>query len=306
MQALTTIAEGGTKRGMKRLDALTVPFNPRHRQKDEHFTHPAVNRVQVHNSSASCLLPLMPFPYEGLVLAFQCSSSVTIKPDDLWTDLHDADDSHHPGNRPGGIEHSTLHPQPSACPRIRSPHSHHVRLNPYLQHHCNGPHPITFDITRGSKGITHTTHAPSTTPLDLAHLSQQPATYPSITRMHIQPVAEDPLPHFPWPIEVVNAHGITCGDVFDAIARKFLEHVSEQEYNNWTRHRQSMAARTYHQRVGTLADPTKLDEVQEACEGLRCIDYVGGKVVFHGLEQACATMGDTWFMYLGAGEGSGM
>lgn len=125
--------------------------------------------------------------------------------------------------------------------------------------------------------------------------------------MHIQGVAEDPLPHFPWPIEVTNARGITCGDVFDAISKKLLEYVSEKEFNTWTKHRKVAAARAYHQRARKSVDPPSMDDkALNARDGLRRIDYMGEKVivVFHGLEQASATMGDTWFVYLGANERS--
>lgn len=121
-----------------------------------------------------------------------------------------------------------------------------------------------------------------------------------MTHMHIQPVAEDPLPHFPWPIEIANPRGITCGDVLDAIARKLLEYVPEKEYNGWTHHRRVMAARTYHQRARKSVDPAKLEGALVVRDGLRRIDYVGGKVIFHGLEQASVTVDDTWFMFLGA------
>lgn len=124
--------------------------------------------------------------------------------------------------------------------------------------------------------------------------------------MHIQVVAEDPLPHFPWPIEVVNARGITCGDVFDAVVQKLLEHVSGEEYNTWTKHRKEVAARAYHQRVRTPVDPAGPDGVPDVHDGLRRIDYMGERVVitFHGLERASMMMDDLWFMFFGASERS--
>ena len=317
---LTTIATGGEKKRAKKLDARPLPFitipHGRRNACGEYFPYPVVtNRVQVRNSCTSWRGVRNPFFTRSFFLAFRCSSSVTINPDDLWSNLRSMDDSWRLGNWPGGIEHAALHPRPCDWPKLQYqlpiPPYHNVRLNPYLQHRCNGPHPISFDIALGPNRIIHNTHASSsTTPLDPAR-SKQLATYPPVRQMRIQGVAEDPLPHFPWLIEVENTRGITCGDVFDAIARKFVEYVPEEEYNSWTKHRKTVAARSYHQRVRTPAvDPARPDEVPDGRghhhDGLRRIDYMGAKVIFHGLEQASAMMDNTWFMYVGASERSNM
>ena len=79
--------------------------------------------------------------------------------------------------------------------------------------------------------------------------------------MYLQGVADDPLPHFPWLIEVETTQGITHFDVFDAITRTFLEHVTEEKYNSWTTHRKTGSARADHQRARTpRVDP---DEVPD-------------------------------------------
>ena len=60
----------------------------------------------------------------------------------------------------------------------------------------------------------------------------------------------------------------------------------------------------YHQSVPTpRVDPDEVLDVRahHHRDGLQRIDYMGEKVLFHGLEQVSAMMEDTvWFMNLGA------
>jgi len=120
-------------------------------------------------------------------------------------------------------------------------------------------------------------------------------------QMRIECVADDPLPHFPWPIEIRNSRGITCGDVFQAISRHFLKYVSGKEYSGWSARRKKIAARAYYARVGTPRDRARRRNVAGPDDGLRRIDYVGSeRMIFRGLEQACAMMDNTWLMYLGS------
>ncbi|KAG9310055.1 hypothetical protein JVU11DRAFT_10098 [Chiua virens] len=242
--------------------------------------HPLVNRVQVQSS------------------AFRYSSAITISPEDLGRRSRSVNDSRRPDDRPGRNPPPVSHPPPYNWTWNQFPAPQDVRLHPRLQHRCNGPQPIFFDIALGPKMITHMTRDSAKAPLDPVHFAQ-PATHPAVTHMRIETVSEDPLPHFPWPIEITNAQGITCGDVFDAITRKFMEHVSEDEYGSWTPHRKTSAARGYHRRVRTLPDATKPGEVPNTAIGLRRLDYIGERVVFRGLEQAASMLEDTWFMYFG-------
>ena len=71
-----------------------------------------------------------------------------------------------------------------------------------------------------------------------------------------------------------------------------------------------MVAQTYYQWVRTpRVDPDEVLDVRvhHHSVGLRRIDYMGEKVIFHGLEQASAMMDDTvWFMSAGVSERSNM
>lgn len=135
-------------------------------------------------------------------------------------------------------------------------------------------------------------------PFDQAD-NAQPATRPFLTTMHIDGVADDPAPSFPWPIVVSNELGITCADVFYAIYNNFQEYVTTDEYNSWTGRRREQAARAYHRRVRQPLDWSRPDEILGPDgDGLRRIDYMGDKVMFRGLDVSPLRDG-TWLMFVG-------
>ena len=280
----------------------------------------------------SCvMLPNFASSQELFSTVFRGASSVTLDRNSSSISLRRTDDARQRvGNQPGGTS-AAPHPRPYDWSWPQFPTAQFVRLHPYLQHRCNGPPPIAFDIARGLPTLQPTRSSATITSLDPTQLAQ-PATHPPVQRMHVCIVAEDPLPHVPWPIEVENARGITCGDVLDAIARTFIECVGEGEFRSWTRHRQGVAARAYYRRVSSVesgphsnvhpdthanansklnvdrdSDPNLMKPSRvrhDVHEGLRRIDYMGDRVLFHGLEQASALVEDTWFMYVAASERS--
>ena len=113
-----------------------------------YFPHPVLNRVQVRNSSTSPSRVTFTISHlhNNFFLAFQCA---TVNLDDLWRSLYTTNDAW----------------------RLRQETDH--RPNPYLQHRCNGPYLISFDITLGLSGIIRYSHASSST---LPILSSSPHT----------------------------------------------------------------------------------------------------------------------------------
>jgi hypothetical protein len=163
-------------------------------------------------------------------------------------------------------------------------------LNFFLKHRSVGLYPLLFDITQETSRIVflppqgQTIHA---WPADMAH----PASQPFITHMPICALADDTAPVFPWPFTVYNPDGISCADVFEEVFLNFNQPVSQEEYETWTKMRQDNAAGTYYQRIRRSQEST-------GGHGLRRVDYLGGRVMFRGLEPSPEKDG-TWIMFTG-------
>jgi hypothetical protein len=128
-------------------------------------------------------------------------------------------------------------------------------------------------------------HTKVTIPLDVPDKCQ-PATWPLVTHMYINAIAEDPLPVFPWPIMVYNPTGVKCEDVFETIYNNFQAHITQDEFYSWETLRQTPAKLAYEARNG----PTRGDQ-------LRRVDYLGTHHMFRGLEPHPNREG--WLMFVG-------
>jgi hypothetical protein len=114
----------------------------------------------------------------------------------------------------------------------------------------------------------------------------QPATWPFVTHMYINAIAEDPMPTFRWPFMVYNPRGITCGDVFETIYQNFQEHVTVSEYQSWEDIRQKPASLAFQARNGGIHN-----------DNLRRVDVLGTHHMFRGLAPHPNREG--WTMFVG-------
>jgi hypothetical protein len=172
------------------------------------------------------------------------------------------------------------------------PRPQECRLHQYLQHLSIGVPLLHFDIGRETILLGR---SQATIPIHDSDCAQL-ATDPPLSEMHIHAVADDSAPNFPWPFTVRNPRGITCQDVFRTIYRNFQQHVTEQEFNTWSRRRKEQCSRAYHLRVDSM---NAWNPVPPAFgDGLRRIDYMGERIMFRGLEPSPA--GETsWIMFVG-------
>jgi hypothetical protein len=111
--------------------------------------------------------------------------------------------------------------------------------------------------------------------------------------MHIKSVADDTDSHFPWPMMVYSTRGIQLRDVFLAISENFAQYVAVEEFSRWSAERKGCARGAYYRRV---AGEGEGEERVDA--GLRRVDYMGGRVLFRGLEASPEKDG-TWVLFLG-------
>lgn len=194
----------------------------------------------------------------------------------------------HPERWIPGLEHPSLPPRPSrwieSKPGEPLPFPWECQLNPFLQHLPYGPPPLCWNLGKPPSGVMFG-KTEAAIPLNAADKAQ-PATWPFVTHMYINAIAEDPVPTFRWPFMVFNPRGITCGDVFETIYQNFQEHVSASEYQSWEDIRQRPASLAFQARNGGIHN-----------DRLRRVDVLGTHHMFRGLAPHPNREG--WTMFVG-------
>lgn len=180
-----------------------------------------------------------------------------------------------------GVVHRSLPPRPSRwkdpVPGAPLPFPWEVQINPLLQHHPWGESPLRWCIIDkpdyALQGRTQESIACNFP--DFA----QPATWPFLTHMYFNAVADDTAPRYPWPFTVTNLKGITVGDVLRAIYEEFQIAVDQDERNSWPRVKQLAAERAVVMRCTLMSSPHKqfVDEMRR-CDALGCV------MSFRGIE----------------------
>ena len=117
----------------------------------------------------------------------------------------------------------------------------------------------------------------------------QPATWPFLTHMHFNAVADDSAPKFPWPFTVSNPRGLKCGDVLSRIYFEFNQPVTRDEKMSWPPLRQKAARDALELRC-------RLQEL-EVQDEMRRYDSLGGVMWFRGIEPTID--GEGWMICLG-------
>ncbi|KAG5642346.1 hypothetical protein DXG03_002970 [Asterophora parasitica] len=192
-----------------------------------------------------------------------------------------------------GLEHPALPPRPKRWVPHRKgdplPFPWECQLNPFLQHIAFGRPPLDWDISDPSSNcFMGRTDTPGLIPLSDADKAQ-PATYPFVTHMYINSMADDPYPDQFWPFFVNNENGITVKDVLDAVYMNFQEYLSIVEFVSWEHsafHKQNAARIAFEARWGHLRG-------QQA----RRLLIFGTHCMFRGLEPHPNREG--WTMFVG-------
>jgi hypothetical protein len=168
-------------------------------------------------------------------------------------------------------------------------------------HHAAGHPLVHFDLRLPPSAITLLRGAPA--PLAPSD-SAQHATWPALAELTIASVADEPLfaaggGAFPWPVRAANPGGVTCGDVWAALAAAVRLHVRPGEYAALSAARKEQVKLSYWARcapdlpVEDGAPPRPGPD-----DGCRRIDVLGTRVMFRGLEPASGVDG-SWVMFLG-------
>ncbi|KAG5339230.1 hypothetical protein C0989_005144 [Termitomyces sp. Mn162] len=211
--------------------------------------------------------------------------------EEVYRDLKDDSGNFHPERWIRGLQHPALPPRPERWKEHPKgaplPFPWQCQLNPLLQHLTFDKPPLDWDIHyypsgRCYLGRTGNSIIPISDP-DKA----QPATYPFVTHMYINSLADDPYPEHFWPFYVINEHGVTVGDVLETIWKNFQQYISRSEFDSWANllNRQQTASFAVKMR-GLRAEA-------------RRIDILGTQCLFKGLEPHPNHEG--WSMFLGLG-----
>ncbi|PPQ66825.1 hypothetical protein CVT24_008684 [Panaeolus cyanescens] len=211
----------------------------------------------------------------------------------------------HPENWVPGTTHPSLPPKPTRWktpkPGAPLPFPWEVQLNPLLKHHLWGESPLKWYISRDPDDVEYAlAHGGNhiDTPCQPSDLAQ-PATYPFLTHMHMNAVAGDTAPCFPWPFTITNPKGIKVGDVLSGIFKAFTTPVTTDEINSWPIGRQRAADHAWRSRVQALDGDYRQWGMQvpaELTRILRC-DAMGGVMWFRGIEPS--VNGGGWMITLG-------
>jgi hypothetical protein len=218
----------------------------------------------------------------------------------------------HPERWKLGITHPSLPPRPTRWstpdPTKPLPFPWEVQLNPLLEHILFGVPRLNWDIkddisaaqlalTPLEDGIREVGIRESTCLLSEPDFAQ-PATYPFLTHMYVNALADDILPKFAWPFMVLNPHGIKIRDIINSIYFNFQEYVREREFYGWTVARRREAARTHRKRCDPQEHPFKATAGEvDVDDDMRRIDYLGIRTLFRGLAPNPDMTG--WVLYLG-------
>ncbi|KAG5651295.1 hypothetical protein H0H81_009148 [Sphagnurus paluster] len=215
----------------------------------------------------------------------------SIDAEEVFQNLKDDDNIIRPERWIRGLQHPALPPRPERWVPHRKqnplPFPWNCQLNPFLQHITFGRPHLDWDISAPSAecymGRTDNKVLIPLSPADKA----QPATYPFVTHMYINALADDPYPEHFWPFYVVNEHGVTVKDVLDKVYENFQEYLSVVEFQ-WegSYHRQNAARVAFEVRWGHTRG-------QQA----RRLDVLGTHCMFRGLEPHPNREG--WTMFVG-------
>ncbi|KAJ2912962.1 hypothetical protein MD484_g7463, partial [Candolleomyces efflorescens] len=260
-----------------------------------YWARPLVSGFYAHNSSSPTDYPLQHID----------DSDMTVE--EVLRSLTSPDGTQHPERWKLGMTHPSLPPRPTRWsppnPTRPLPFPWEVQLNPLLGHVLFGTPRLEWDIkeditaaslaTIPREDGTHEAALLLSDP-DLA----QPATYPFLTHMYVNALAEDSSPQFAWPFMVLNPHGIKIRDIINSVHDNFQECVREREYYGWTMARRREAARAHRKRCDPQEHPHKaMAGDLEVNDDMRRIDYLGNRTVFRGLAPNPDMTG--WVLYLG-------
>ncbi|KAF8986751.1 hypothetical protein BDQ17DRAFT_1259279, partial [Cyathus striatus] len=213
-----------------------------------------------------------------------------VRLEDVWHLLRSPGGRKYPEKWVPGIQHPALPPRPERWtlpkPGEPLPFPWECQVNPLLQHSRFGPAPLYWNMGLAptnsvlfNRGTRHDTSIPVSN-ID----KSQPATWPFVTHLYINALAEDATPRFPWPSMVTNLDGIRVGDVLNTIFQNFQQYVKDYEYSGWHSVRREQAYQAYVARGNTG-------------EGLRRVDYLGQMSMFRGLEPN--PNGEGWILFVG-------
>lgn len=215
---------------------------------------------------------------------------LTIDVEEVFRSLKDERQRIRPDRWIRGLRHPSLPPRPRRWLDHRRgaplPFPWKCQLNPFLQHITFGRPHLDWDISEPSADC-YMGQTDVLIPLMRADKAQ-PATYPFVTHMYINAIAEDPYPEHFWPFYVVNENGVTVKDVLDRVYENFQQYLSVVEFQSWDGHyhRQNAARIAFEVRWGHTRG-------QQA----RRLDILGTHCMFRGLEPHPNREG--WMMFVG-------
>ncbi|KAF8069238.1 hypothetical protein FPV67DRAFT_1491575 [Lyophyllum atratum] len=210
--------------------------------------------------------------------------------EEVFRSLKDEMQSVRPERWIRGLRHPALPPRPQRWLELRkgAPLSFpwKCQLNPFLQHITFGRPHLDWDISESSADC-YMGQTDVLIPLTRADKAQ-PATYPFLTHMYINAIADDPYPEHFWPFYVVNEDGVTVKDVLDKVHENFQQYLSVVEFQSWEGHyhRQNAARIAFESRWGHTRG-----------QHARRLDVLGTHCMFRGLEPHPNREG--WMMFVG-------
>ncbi|KAF5337950.1 hypothetical protein D9611_015027 [Ephemerocybe angulata] len=300
----STSSPAPTAKGkMPMLDSLPDPQRSLRVQPHEwkaygYWARPIVGNVQVHNSESP--------PQHFAPLQHIKDTSMT--PEDVFDSLYSPRTGFHPERWKLGIEHPSLPPRATRWappdPTKPLPFPWEVQLNPFLEHVLFGVPRVYWDVREDVSAAQYGVNGSGDegcrplTPADFA----QPASWPFLTHMYINALADDMAERFAWPLMVINPDGIKVRDVLNCVYANFREGVKADEYwgPHWTTARRKEAAKAHGRRTDVTAPENEwkaLEGYVDPNDRMRRIDYLGQRTLFRGLGPN--PDGTGWVLYLG-------
>ncbi|KAF6750945.1 hypothetical protein DFP72DRAFT_908910 [Ephemerocybe angulata] len=253
---------------------------------------PIVGNVQVHNSDSP------PQHFAPL----QHIKDTNMTPEDVFDSLYSPHTGFHPERWKHGIEHPSLPPRPTRWappdPTKPLPFPWEVQLNPFLEHVLFGVPCVYWDVREDVSAAHGDEGCRPLTPADFA----QPASWPFLTHIYINALADDMAERFSWPLMVINPDGIKVRDVLNCVYANFREGVRADEYwgPHWTTAKRKEAAKAHGRRTDVTAPENEwkaLEGYVDPNDRMRRIDYLGQGTLFRGLGPN--PDGTGWVLYLG-------
>jgi hypothetical protein len=165
----------------------------------------------------------------------------------------------------------------------RKSHAPDGHLHRFLLH--SRPVSVVYDVRNPPVTACLATNPPTPlSPTDRAQL----ATSPPRAFMRIT------CDLMPWSIDVSNAAGVTCGDVFDAICAAMQRRVRRSEWLIAQESLQEKIIRAFAWRCYSALGPPGYEEQQ----GPKRVDWLLKKTVFRGISHGGEE--DTWVLHLGS------